>query len=159
MLVATSFDCDLYLCSGWERKKQQTSPIGEHTNLLLNLSQVHFKGNNNKYVSCDDSLESNILFSKLFQNLQIRSCTEAIAETVGSIMNQHLGSNRYCFLDLRCDLVITNLLKNTTLWLWIYWVIQASHSSPLQQGVGVGIQSRPTGDTYCTCEVVMFIWS
>ena len=68
-----------------------------------------------KYVSCDDALESNILFSKLFQNLQIRSCTEAIAETVGSIMNQHLGSNRYCFLDLRCDLVIINLLKNTTL--------------------------------------------
>ena len=110
-----------------------------------------------KYVSCEDSLESNILFSKLFQNLQIRSCTEAIAETVGSIMNQHLGSNRYCFLDLRCDLVITKLLKNTTLWLWIYWEIQASHSSPLQQGVGVGIQSRTTGDTYCTCEVVMFI--
>ena len=113
-----------------------------------------------KYLSCEDSLESNILFSKLFQNLQIRSCTEAIAETVGSIMNQHLGSNRYCFLDLRCDLVIINLLKNTTLWLWIYWEIQqASDSSPLQQGVGVGIQSRTTGDTYCTCEVVMFIWS
>ena len=43
-----------------------------------------------KYVSCDDALESNILFSKLFQNLQIRSCTEAIAETVGSIMNQRV---------------------------------------------------------------------
>ena len=68
-----------------------------------------------KYVSCEDSLESNILFSKLFQNLQIRSCTEAIAETVGSMMNQHLGSNRYCFLHLSCDLVLINSLKNTTL--------------------------------------------
>jgi len=48
-----------------------------------------------KYVSCEDSLEGNILFSKLFQNLQVRSCTEAIAETVGSIMNQHLGTNRH----------------------------------------------------------------
>ena len=26
-------------------------------------------------------------------------------------MNQHLGTNRYCFLDLSCDLVIINLLK------------------------------------------------
>ena len=68
-----------------------------------------------KYVSCEDPLESNILFSKLFQNLQVRSCTEAIAETVGSIMNQHLGTNRYCFLDLSCDLVIMNLLKNAIL--------------------------------------------
>ena len=49
-----------------------------------------------KYVSCEDSLEGNILFSKLFQKLQVRSCTEAITETVGSIMNQHLGTNRYC---------------------------------------------------------------
>ena len=68
-----------------------------------------------KYVSCKDSLESNILFFKLFQNLQIRSYTEAIAETVGSILNQHLGTNRYCFLDLSCDLVLMKLLKNTTL--------------------------------------------
>ena len=39
-------------------------------------------------------MESNVLFSKLFQNLQIRSSTEAIAETVGSIMNNHVGKNR-----------------------------------------------------------------
>ena len=26
-------------------------------------------------------------------------------------MNQHLGTNRYCFLYLSCDLVIINLLK------------------------------------------------
>ena len=61
-----------------------------------------------KYVSCEDSLEGNILFSKLFQNLQVRSCTEAIAETVGSIMNQHLGTNRYCFPDLCCNFVFWN---------------------------------------------------
>ena len=58
-----------------------------------------------KHVSCKDALDSNIQFSKLFQNLQIRSCTEGIAETVDSIMNQHVGFNRYCFLDLGCDLV------------------------------------------------------
>ena len=61
-----------------------------------------------KYVSCEDSLEGNILFSKLFQNLQVRSCTEAIAETVGSIMNQHLGTNRYCFPDLCFNFVFWN---------------------------------------------------
>ena len=58
-----------------------------------------------KHVSCKDALDSNIQFSKLFQNLQIRSCTEGIAETVDSIMNQHVGFNRYCFLDLGCGLV------------------------------------------------------
>ena len=47
-----------------------------------------------QYITCKDPQESSLLFSKLFQNLQIRSSTEAIAETVGSIMNQHLGSNR-----------------------------------------------------------------
>ena len=39
----------------------------------------------------EDPLECNLLFSRLFQNLQVRSTTEAMAETVGSIMNQHLG--------------------------------------------------------------------
>ena len=37
-----------------------------------------------KNVMCEDALDSNILFSKLFQNLQIRSTSEAIAETAGS---------------------------------------------------------------------------
>jgi hypothetical protein len=48
-----------------------------------------------KNVMCKDALDSNILFSKLFQNLQIRSTSEAIAETAGSVMNQHCGKNRH----------------------------------------------------------------
>ena len=34
-------------------------------------------------------------FSKLFQNLQIRIASEAMAETVGSIMTNHCGKGRY----------------------------------------------------------------
>ena len=34
-------------------------------------------------------------FSKLFQNLQIRSVSEAMAETVGSIMVNHTGKSRH----------------------------------------------------------------
>ena len=104
ILIFPGLECWLYFLK--ENLKEEGQVKGEDE-----IYRSWFK----KYVSCEDSLESNILFSKLFQNLQIRSCTEAIAETVGSIMNQHLGSNRYCFHDLRCDLVIINLLKNTTL--------------------------------------------
>ena len=42
----------------------------------------------------EDPLECNVVFSKLFQNLQVRSTSEAMAETVGSIMNIHIGRNR-----------------------------------------------------------------
>ena len=42
-----------------------------------------------KNVMCEDALDSNIIFFKLFQNLQIRSTSEVIAETAGSVMNQH----------------------------------------------------------------------
>jgi hypothetical protein len=34
-------------------------------------------------------------FSKLFQNCQIRTCSEAMAETVGSIMKNHSGKGRF----------------------------------------------------------------
>lgn len=68
-------------------------------------------------------------------------------------MNQHLGTNRYCFLDLSCDLVIINLLKIQPCDNESIEIQQASYSSPLQQGVGVGIQPRTTGD--CTCDVYL----
>ena len=47
-----------------------------------------------KFIMVEEALECNVLFSKLFQNLQIRSTNEAMAETVGSIMNHHIGKNR-----------------------------------------------------------------
>ena len=53
-----------------------------------------YEGWYKKHILCEDPLECNLLFSRLFQNLQVRSTTEAMAETVGSIMNQHLGKNR-----------------------------------------------------------------
>jgi len=48
-----------------------------------------------EYIMKEDSLDCNISFSKLFENLQVRSSSEAMAETVGSIMNIHIGRNRY----------------------------------------------------------------
>ena len=66
---------------------------------------------------CDNSLflwksyNINQLDCLTNKNTTIKNKCQAIAETVGSIMNQHLGTNRYCFLDLSCDLVIINLLK------------------------------------------------
>ena len=39
--------------------------------------------------------ECNAQFAALFQNIQIRTSSEAIAETVGSIMNNHTGKGRY----------------------------------------------------------------
>ena len=46
-------------------------------------------------VNREDAKEANILFAKLFQNIQIRSCSEAMAETVGSVMANHAGRNRH----------------------------------------------------------------
>ena len=68
-------------------------------------------------------------------------------------MNQHLAPTGTVFL-----------ISVVILWLLIYWkynlvimnllrIQQASDSSPLQQGVGVGIQPRTTGD--CTCDVYL----
>ena len=39
--------------------------------------------------------ENNLEFQKLWELLMIRSSSEAICETVGSIMGQHCGKNRY----------------------------------------------------------------
>ena len=39
--------------------------------------------------------ENNLEFQKLFENVMIRSSSEAICETVGSMMNQHGGKNRH----------------------------------------------------------------
>ena len=38
-------------------------------------------------------MESNLPFTKLFQNIQIGSSSEAVAEMVGSIMKHHVGMN------------------------------------------------------------------
>ena len=48
-----------------------------------------------KFVKPHNSKECNIKLSKLFENLQVRSSSEAIAETVGSIMTNHVGKGRY----------------------------------------------------------------
>ena len=41
------------------------------------------------------SMECNRKFSELFENLQVRSSSEAIVETVGSIMVNNIGKGRY----------------------------------------------------------------
>jgi hypothetical protein len=48
-----------------------------------------------KQVKKENSPECNGKFAALFQNIQIRSSSEAIAETVGSIMANHIGKGRY----------------------------------------------------------------
>ena len=53
-----------------------------------------YEGWYKKHILTEQPLECDVQFSRIFQNLQTRSTTEAIAETVGSIMNQHLGKNR-----------------------------------------------------------------
>ena len=47
------------------------------------------------YKECVGISDSHLAFSKFFQNLQIRTSSEAMAETVGSIMNNHSGKERY----------------------------------------------------------------
>jgi hypothetical protein len=48
-----------------------------------------------KHVKKENSPECNSKFASLFQNIQIRSSSEAMAETVGSIMANHIGKGRY----------------------------------------------------------------
>ena len=48
-----------------------------------------------KQVKKKNSPECNGKFAALFQNIQIRSSSEAMAETVGSIMSNHIGKGRY----------------------------------------------------------------
>ena len=39
--------------------------------------------------------EKNLPFQKLWENLMVRSTSEAICETTGSMMNQHSGKNQH----------------------------------------------------------------
>ena len=48
-----------------------------------------------KHVKKENSPECNSKFASLFQNIQIRSSSEVMAETVGSIMANHIGKGRY----------------------------------------------------------------
>lgn len=48
-----------------------------------------------KYIKVEEPLESSIVFSQLFQCVQVRSTSEAFCETVGSVMSNHCGKNRY----------------------------------------------------------------
>ena len=41
------------------------------------------------------SAQLDLEFQKLWENIMIRSTSEAICETIGSIMNQHCGKNRH----------------------------------------------------------------
>jgi hypothetical protein len=45
--------------------------------------------------SGENASESYKNFAKFFQNCQIRTCSEAMAETVGSIMKNHTGKGRF----------------------------------------------------------------
>jgi hypothetical protein len=47
------------------------------------------------YILCEDPLECNISFVRLFQNIQIRTSSEAVAEMVRSIMKNHVGKSRH----------------------------------------------------------------
>ena len=80
----------------------------EYLNEKLESTEVEesscYEGWYKKHILIEQPLECSILFSRLFQNLQIRSTTEAITETVGSIMNQHLRKNKlYCFCGSKLD--------------------------------------------------------
>ena len=48
-----------------------------------------------KQVKKENSPECNSKFAALFQNIQIRSSSEALAETVGSIMANRIVKGRY----------------------------------------------------------------
>ena len=48
-----------------------------------------------KVIQIDEPDESNVIFSKLFECVQVRSSSEAYCETVGSIMNNHSGKGRH----------------------------------------------------------------
>ena len=48
-----------------------------------------------KQVKKENSPECISKFAALFQNIQIRSSSEAMAETVGSIMANRIGKGRY----------------------------------------------------------------
>ena len=41
------------------------------------------------------SIEKKLPFQKLWENLMVRSTSEAICETTGRMMNQHSGKNRH----------------------------------------------------------------
>ena len=82
------FDVDLMLdgyCSylKYRTKEQATICVNDHE-----VYEAWYKE------FCDTS-ESCQHFSELFQNLQIRTSSEAIAETVGSIMGNHCGKGRF----------------------------------------------------------------
>ena len=72
--------------SYFKDSREQEEKLGE---------DVIYKRWYNKTILCEDPLECNVLFTKLFQNIQIRSTSEAVAEMVGSIMKNHVGKNRH----------------------------------------------------------------
>lgn len=56
------------------------------------LSNVHIYYEN--WVKSSKSADFS-KFQKLWENVMIRSCSEAVCETIGSMMNQHGGKNRH----------------------------------------------------------------
>jgi hypothetical protein len=48
-----------------------------------------------KYIQVERPMETSIVFSNLFECEQVRSTSEAIYKTIGSIMNNHSGKGRY----------------------------------------------------------------
>ena len=71
-----------YFCHCYEKDKEITQDTVFKEWYIMNVNR-------------EDAKEANILFAKLFQNIQIRSCSEAMAETVGSVMANHAGRNRH----------------------------------------------------------------
>ena len=66
-------------------KKPDLEPLQDVHIYYENWVKKMKESNNNSYVS----------FQKLWELVMIRSSSEALCETVGSIMNQHSGKNRY----------------------------------------------------------------
>ena len=58
------------------------------------LHEIYRKWHN-KYIQIEEPLESTVVFSQLFECVQVRSTSEAFCETVGSVMSNHCGKNRY----------------------------------------------------------------
>ena len=76
--------------SEWEKLYNSDPMKGKlHFKPLTNL-HLYYKKWIEKCES-DDSIE----FKKLWEIVMIRSTSEAICETIGSIMNQHTGKNRH----------------------------------------------------------------
>ena len=88
--IAEKFDIDVMLDGFTSFLKLST----KMERLNLSSSKIYEAWYKEK-VSCENSTSSDSMFSNMLQNIQIRTSSEAMAETVGSIMSNHCGKGRY----------------------------------------------------------------